>query len=570
MATITILGLGPGDPGLLTRDAWRALEAAHVLYLRTAVHPTVAHLPPHLELRPFDTLYESAGEFGEVYQRIAHDLVARAEGGEDIFYAVPGHPLVAEATTRHLLALGHARGIHTHIIAGLSFVEPTCELLGLDPLADGLQLLDALDLVPSFEFSVLSSQLRLPETHNSNLKTQNSPPPSWASLHGHAYAPALVPFPLVASRPALICQVYSRAVASDVKLSLMERYPAEHPATLVRAAGVTGEERAWTVALHELDHQEQIDHLTSVFLPALDPLADLRGAEGVGHVVARLLGPDGCAWDREQTPQSMRAALLEETYEVLEALDAGDEELLAEELGDLLLNIFMQAEMARQAGGFTLGDVYEHVAAKLIRRHPHVFGEARGLGREASDSGQDNAVPNSVAPSSPSLQPLASSVLNAPSLSPGQVLANWEQIKRGERESKGQQQRGTLDGVPPALPALATAQKMTGRAAKTGFDSPDLADTWKLLHEELVELSEAAQSGDNAWLEAELGDTLLAAARLAWKLDVDAESALRAAIARFKQRFIAMEARLAGEGRELTALSTAEKLALWDETKAKG
>jgi len=367
--------------------------------------------------------------------------------------------------------------------------------------------------------------------------------------------------------------VYSRAVASHVKLSLMERYPAEHPVTLVRAAGVAGAERAWTVPLHELDHQHEIDHLTSVFLPALDALADLRGAEGVGHVVVRLLGPGGCPWDREQSPQSMRAALLEETYEVLEALDAGDEALLAEELGDLLLNIFMQAEMARQAGGFTLGDVYEHVAAKLIRRHPHVFGEAsnvgraarkeaRSLGLEASDSGQDNAAPMSTAPSSPSLQPPASS------LSSGQVLANWEQIKQSERATKGQQQRGTLDGIPPALPALAAAQKLSGRAAKAGFDSADPADTWHLLHEELAELTEAAQSGDAARLEAELGDTLLALARLAWKHHVDAESALRAATARFKHRFTAMEARLAGQGRELKTLSTAEKLALWDETAA--
>ncbi|MEN9934771.1 MAG: hypothetical protein RLZZ387_1350 [Chloroflexota bacterium] len=536
MASITVLGLGPGDAGLITRAAWDAIQSAGTLYLRTAIHPTVAALPAELELRPFDAIYESAAAFGEVYTHIAEELVARAESGEAVTFAVPGHPLVAEATTRHLLALARARGVPARIVAGLSFVEPTCELLGLDPLAHGLQLIDALDLIPSAEERGLSAEPRAEGHDNSALSTQHSAlstqhvAPSWASLHGHEYEPALVPFPLTATRPALVCQVYSRPVASHVKLSLMERYPADHPVTLVRAAGVAGEERAWSVPLHELDHQEGIDHLTSLYVPALDPLADLRGPEGVGYVVARLLGPGGCHWDREQSPQSLRASMLEEAHEVLEALDADDEELLAEELGDLLLNILMQAEMGRQAGSFSIGDVYEQVAAKLIRRHPHVFGAVSVDGS-------------------------------------AQVLQNWEQIKRGERAAKGQEQRGTLDGIPPALPALATAQKITGRAAKAGFDSPDPADTWALLHEELDELRAAAASEDTSQTEAELGDLLLAAARLSWKLEVDAESALRAATGRFKRRFTRMEQRLAAEGRDLKSLSTAEKLTIWDETK---
>src|SRR5215217_755072 len=127
MSTITILGLGPGDAALLTRQAWDLLQSARVLYLRTAIHPTVAELPVHLDLRPFDTLYESAGAFGEIYDQIAADLVARAAAGEELLYAVPGHPLVAEATTRRLLALARERVIETRVVAGLSFVEPVCD-----------------------------------------------------------------------------------------------------------------------------------------------------------------------------------------------------------------------------------------------------------------------------------------------------------------------------------------------------------------------------------------------------------------------------------------------------------
>ncbi|HWQ14249.1 MAG TPA: nucleoside triphosphate pyrophosphohydrolase [Roseiflexaceae bacterium] len=523
---ITVLGLGPGDASLLTRAAWEALGAARTLYLRTARHPTVAALPAHLELRSFDALYEQAAGFEEIYDHIAQELVARAASGEPVLYAVPGHPLVAEATTRRLLALARERGVATRIIPGLSFVEPTCELLGLDPLERGLQLLDALDLIPPFGFSVLRSQLPShEEPQNSEPQTQA---PSWASLHGRTYHPPLVPFPLVATRPALVCQVYSRAIASHVKLSLMERYPAAHPVTLVRAAGVVGAERAWSVPLHELDRQEDIDHLTSLYAPPLEPLADLRGPEGVGYVVARLLGPGGCPWDREQDHRSLRGALLEEAHEALEALDAGDEEALAEELGDLLLNILMHSEIARQSGGFTIGDVYEHVAAKLIRRHPHVF---EGVG----GSGQDTALSTGTAPPSPNP-------------SAGQVLQNWEQIKRGERAARGQAPRGALEGIPVSLPALAAAQQLMARAARAGFDSPEIEHAWELLHEEARELRAAAESGDAAHLEAELGDLLLAAARLAWKLEVDAESALRAANGRFKRRFARLEEHNLGEG----------------------
>src|SRR5262245_41294681 len=159
MSTITILGLGPGDAALLTRAAWELLERSKVLYLRTAIHPTVAALPPTIELRPFDALYESAADFSAIYQQIAAELVERALAGEVVVYAVPGHPLVAEATTRQLLALAREQGVQIQLIHGLSFVEPVCAALELDPLAHGLQLIDALDLTSSFEFKVLSSEL---------------------------------------------------------------------------------------------------------------------------------------------------------------------------------------------------------------------------------------------------------------------------------------------------------------------------------------------------------------------------------------------------------------------------
>lgn len=347
----------------------------------------------------------------------------------------------------------------------------------------------------------------------------------------------MLPFPLVATRPALICQIYNRRVASEVKLSLMERYPGDHRVSLVRAAGVAGEERMWTAPLHELDRQEGLDHLTCAYLPPLDPLADLRGPDGITYIVARLLGPGGCPWDREQTHQSLRPELLEETHEVLEALDAGDMAGLAEELGDLLLSVLMHSEMARQAGEFDQGDVYEQIAAKLIRRHPHVFGDI-------NVSGSD------------------------------EVLANWDAIKQAERAAGGKAPRGLFDGIPASLPALMAAQETVRKAIKAGFDSNDQQWPWARLHEEIDELRAAAyaeaHADDQARLrriEEEFGDLLLAAAKLSYRLKIDAESALRGATTKFRRRFAHVERALHEQGRDLTSLDTAEKEALWAQAK---
>jgi tetrapyrrole methylase family protein/MazG family protein len=369
-------------------------------------------------------------------------------------------------------------------------------------------------------------------------ETIQNPDGAWSEIQGIGpYTAPLQPYPLAAARPALICQVYNRRVASNVKLSLMERYPAEHPVTLVRAAGVAGGEQVWTVPLHLLDHQDDLDHLTCAYLPPLSPLADVRGPEGVGYVVARLLGPGGCPWDREQTHQSIRKDLLEETYEALEALDAGDTHALAEELGDVLLHVLMHSEMARQAGEFDLGDVYEHIATKLIRRHPHVFGELAVAGSD-------------------------------------EVLKNWDAIKREERAANGQAPRGALDGVPAGLPALMAAQETIRKASKAGFDSDDRAWPWNKLHEEIDELHRAAHAEQHAdeaaraaRLEEEFGDLMLAASKLGYRLKIDAESALRAATAKFRRRFAAVERQLRERGRDLMAIEVEEKEALWRQAK---
>lgn len=508
MAILTILGLGPGDAHLLTAEAVAHLEAISELWLRTCVHPTVQHLPQHLMLESFDALYETAPDWATIYHQIAEALVGRTAQGNPVTYAVPGHPLVAEATTQHIKSLAHERGVDVRIIAGLSFIEPVCEVLDIDPADHGLQLIDALEFIadPAFPIAVEPADR------------------AWSELQAvGSYVPPLVPFPVLPTKPVLVCQLYNQRIASALKLGLLARYPASHPVTVIRSAGVSGETQAYTVELRALDHHLPLDHLCVAYVPPLPVYEDLRGVDSLQWIVARLLGPAGCPWDREQTHRSLRPYLLEETYEVLEALDSEDPDVLSEELGDLLLQIVMHSEMARQAAIFDLGDVTAQIVAKLIRRHPHVFGDL-----SVNDSGD--------------------------------VLRNWESIKAQERASKGVR-TGLLDGVPSSLPALAAAQKIGDKVAKVGFDWPDIDRVWAKLQEELEELRRAAPQQRSE----EFGDLLFVLARLASWLDIDAESALREASAKFRRRFAACE-RLA-EGHALQQLSPQQLDALWEQAK---
>jgi len=246
--------------------------------------------------------------------------------------------------------------------------------------------------------------------------------------------------------------------------------------------------------------------------------------EELRAIIARLRAPDGCPWDREQTHQSLRPHLIQEAYEVLAVLDAGDVTRLPEELGDLLFQVLLHTQLAEEAGEFTMAEVLAGLAAKLVRRHPHVFGERR------LETAQ-------------------------------QVVEQWEELKRGERAAE----ESALAGVPPAMPALDYARELLRRAEATGFAWPESRDVLAKLTEELAELAAAASKEEAA---AELGDLLLNLANYARYLGIDAEEALRQAGHKFRLRFAAVEARARERGLDLRALSPAELLALWDEAKS--
>ena len=478
MGTITIVGLGPGDPCHLTREAWEALEAADEIWLRTEHHPTVAGLPSHLKLHSFDYLYEEAEDFQHVYEAIVGEVLRLGRRLEGVLYAVPGHPWVGEATVGQILSRAEEAGLTVQIVEGLSFVGPTLTALQVDALA-GLQIYDAVELAGR-------------------------------------YHPPLNP-----DLPALVAQLYSKALAADVKLTLMNQYPDDHEVTLVHAAG-TSKQCVAHLPLYELDRRDDVAHLTTLYIP---PLPGVTGFEGLQGTVAHLRAPDGCPWDREQTHESLRGGLLEETYEVVAAIDEGDLPALQEELGDLLLQVLLHAQIATDGSEFRMAQVIAGIDAKLKHRHPHVWGEQRVNGS-------------------------------------ADVLQRWEELKREEKGSKAT--RSVLDGVPAALPALQQADTYSQRAARVGFDWIDPGGVADKVREEMAEVEAATTQEER---EAELGDLLFAVVNWGRWLGADPETALRKASARFARRFRGVERMARERGLDMAAATIDELEALWQEAK---
>jgi len=477
---ITLLGLGPGDPDMLTQQARRLLAEAGEIYLRTRHHPVVATLPPELILHSFDDLYAASDRFEDVYAGIVARILELGASPEGVIYAVPGHPFVAEATCPEIYRQAREANLPVQVVAGLSFLEPAFTALDLDPFPQ-VTLIDALELAVS-------------------------------------YYPVFPP-----DAPALIAQVYDRDIAAQVKLTLMEVYPDDHPVALLHAAG-TADEFFEQVALYEIDRSSHIGLLTCLYVP---PLPEGTSLEAFADVVAHLRAPEGCPWDRKQTIKSLRPHLLEEAYEALSAIDAGEMDELQEELGDLLLMVLMLAQIASEEEGFNFTQVVHGIYTKIVRRHPHVFGDMKI---------QDEAG----------------------------VLVNWEKLKELERKNNGDNDKGLLDGVARALPALLQAQEIQGRAARVGFDWQNAEGVLEKIEEELQELQTADQPEQK---EAELGDLLFALANFARHLELDAEAALRGTIGRFRRRFKYIEVHAAEQDRSLSEMSLAEMDQLWDQAK---
>ncbi|MFN2144748.1 MAG: nucleoside triphosphate pyrophosphohydrolase [Anaerolineales bacterium] len=479
MSGITILGLGPGNPAQLTLEAWETLRAASEVYLRTGQHPTVQGLPEGLVIHSFDHFYEEEETFTQVYQRIVEEILTLGRRPEGVLYAVPGHPFVAETTGPAIARLAAEEGIDVRIIEGLSFLEPTFSALRIDPLPQ-TSLVDALELVTS---------------------------------HHPEFPP---------HQGALVAQLYSRELAGEVKITLMAQYPDEHPVVLIHGAG-TEEQVVEQLPLYQIDHSEYIGLLTSLYLP---PVGEYTSFEGFQELIAHLRAPEGCPWDREQDHQTLRTNLLEEAYEAIDAIDHDDPAEMQEEFGDLLLQVVLQTQIASEYGEFNMTDVIRGIHTKLIRRHPHVFGDV-----ELDDADT--------------------------------VIRNWERIKEEER-SENQVEKGVLDGIPISMPALSVAEKYQRRAARVGFDWPEISGVMDKIEEELAELRAAEGKQQQA---EEFGDLLFVLVNLGRWWGIDSEDALRQTNKKFLQRFAAIEAHARKHNLRLSDMTLDEMEAVWQAAK---
>lgn len=481
---IVIIGLGAGDLDQLPYGLYKLLLEETNLYLRTKEHPVVKELENEgLNYISFDSVYEKNNEFADVYEEICETLLLKAKESS-IVYAVPGHPLVAERTVQLLLERGKERNVDIEIGGGQSFLDAIFQALAIDPI-EGFQLLDGTDLS--------ADALRI-DTHT------------------------------------IIGQVYDRFVASEVKLTLMEKLPDEYEVVIVTAAG-SKEEKIRRVPLYELDRAAEVNNLTSVYVPPVkDKKLLYREFASLRQIIEELRGPNGCPWDKKQTHASLKKYLVEEAYELIEAINNEDIDNMIEELGDVLLQVMLHAQIGSDEGFFTIEDVIEGLSEKMVHRHPHVFGDAEAEDEET-------------------------------------VLKNWQKIKEKE---KGIEHKSILDGVGKGLPNLLKANELQKRAAKTGFDWPDIDPVIKKVEEEIAEFQEAKQLGDKEALELEFGDLLFALVNVARHYQIDPEEALFKTNQKFSRRFSYIEEKVAESKRPFAEFTLEELDQFWNEAKQKG
>lgn len=489
MNEITIIGLGAGDLEQLPLGIYKKLVQTEQCYVRTADHPVIGDLKREgINFTAFDGIYEKHDQFEDVYEEIAETLLHEASN-RSVLYAVPGHPMVAEKTVQLLLEKGPALGIAIKLEGGQSFLDPLFQAVRIDPI-EGFQLLDGTDLSPD-------------------------------DLH--------------ITQHMIIGQVYDAFSASDVKLTLMEKLPDDYEVYIVTAAG-SSQEKVTKCALFELDRQMELSNLTSVYVPPVkDEALRYREFSKLRRVIAELRGPDGCPWDKKQTHESLKKYLIEEAYELIDSIDEGDDEGMVGELGDVLLQVMLHSQIGEDEGMFTIDDVIEGITAKMIRRHPHVFGDVEVNGEE-------------------------------------DVLVNWQKIKEGEKGGESKALKSILDGIEKSLPNLLRAEEYQKRAAKVGFDWDEVSEAWKKVREEVQELEEEILSPnrDVERIKSELGDLFFALVNISRYYDIQAEEAVYKANQKFHQRFTYIEECIQRADKKFEDYTLEELDSYWDEAKAKG
>lgn len=527
---IKIVGLGPGDLSLISYGAIEALKNSDKVFLRTEKHPVVKDLKKLTKFESLDHFYNENDDFDDVYRKISEFIVEEGKS-EDVVYAVPGHPRVAEKTVDMIEKLAKENNIDVDVVASMSFVDAMFEALAFDP-SNGFRLVDAFEMQTSY----IDTDINL-----------------------------------------IVTQVYDEFIASEVKLYLMDRYDDEQEVYIVRGAGIKGEEFIKKVRLCELDWAEnEFDYLTSLYVPRVEN-KKYNTVHDLELIMDKLRAPDGCDWDKKQTHESLKNSVIEEAYELYNAIENDDIDEMIEELGDVLLQVIFHCQIGKEEGMFDLGEVANGICTKLITRHPHIFGDAN-INRDEFEK-------------------------------------TWEEIKKKEKGESTITEG--IKRIPVYLPALMKAEKVQHKAALVGFDWDDIYDVFSKVEEEYEEVREAYEldfagfvaekypekfaemtkkvditdelgnkldvlekiKEENLelldeyhtlkiqYIKEELGDLLFSIVNLARFLDVDTTEALNGTIDKFVNRFGFVEEKVIESGKTFDEMSLEEMDKFWDQAK---
>lgn len=480
MGKIYVIGLGPGNIDALTLGAVERINSGLDNFLRTDKHPTVDYLTRRsIPYKSYDYLYEDESEFSDVYGKIVEELLDESKE-RDINYFVPGNPLVAE----HTVELLREKDADIEIVSGMSFIEPLIELVDRDPI-NGMKLVDG------SIFDVLDVDI------NSDM---------------------------------IITQVYNRRILSEIKIILSEVYGDDYKIYGIHSAGVKEDEKKQFISIYELDRIDEVGPLTSLYIPKIEQkdkiIFDFNDLLGI---IRLLRSKNGCPWDMEQTHMSIRQSVIEEAYELVDAIDRDDINDISEELGDVLLQVLLHSQIASEEGEFNIYEVMSTLANKLIYRHPHVFKEK--------------------------------DLVNT-----SEVVYNWNELKYDKRNIfKTSDKFKDL----PKLPTLMMSFKIQEKAAEVGFDWDDINDPLDKIMEEYHEMLEAMEKfprGD-AHIEEELGDLLFAIVNTSRFLGINPEVALNGTITKFINRFEFIELKAEKMGIKLEDMSLEDMDKLWDKAK---
>lgn len=484
MGKITIIGLGPGDIGSLTLRAAECMSNGDRVFLRTKEHPTVSYFDSkNISYKSYDYVYDQEDNLDDVYDIITKDLLESAKKYGKINYCVPGNPILGEKTVSMLIDLRDKSKVELEIVSGMSFIESVIISLNRDTMS-GFKIIDGL------EFSEVDL----------DINSDN-----------------------------IIAHIYNKEMASEAKLKISELYEDQYKIFVIKSAGIKSEERIVEIPVHELDKLEWIDHLTSIFIPKKgENHKKLFDMNNLIMIMAKLRSEEGCKWDIKQTHQSLRAYLIEEAYEVIDAIDNEEVDSLCEELGDLLLQVVFHSQIAKEEGYFNIWNVIGGICSKLIFRHPHVFGEAEAENdKEAIDT--------------------------------------WNSMKDKEKNISSYTER--LKNVTKGLPSLLRSYKIQEKVADVGFDWENISGAMLKVEEELLEVKEVYKGVDKGRTEEELGDLLFSVVNVCRFADINPETALNRTIIKFIERFEYIERQSLILDKDLGDMSLEEMDKLWQNAK---